>query len=90
MTEKQTVTAAREDAYRLLAACYYPPTEELLESRAKRSQKRYTGFIAQDVEAAARRSDFEFSGVQAPANDRSPYNLSYGEFAAPLVKSVQE
>ena len=31
MTEKQNVTAAREDVYRLLAACFYPPSRELIE-----------------------------------------------------------
>jgi TorA maturation chaperone TorD len=31
MTENQTLTATREDAYRLLAACYYPPSKELIE-----------------------------------------------------------
>jgi TorA maturation chaperone TorD len=31
MTEIQSNTASREDAYRLLAACFYPPTVALLE-----------------------------------------------------------
>lgn len=31
MTEKPTLTAVREDAYRLLAACYYPPSKVLFE-----------------------------------------------------------
>lgn len=31
MTDIESRTAFREDAYRLLAACYYPPTKELLE-----------------------------------------------------------
>ncbi|ABQ24687.1 TorD/DmsD family molecular chaperone [Geotalea uraniireducens] len=31
MTEKQSITATREDVYRLLAACYYPPLTELIE-----------------------------------------------------------
>lgn len=31
MPEKQTVSAAREDVYRLLAACFYPPSKELFE-----------------------------------------------------------
>lgn len=31
MTGKHIVTAAREDAYRLLAACFYPPSKELFE-----------------------------------------------------------
>lgn len=29
MTENQTFPATREDTYRLLAACYYPPTKDL-------------------------------------------------------------
>jgi TorA maturation chaperone TorD len=31
MTEIQRITAMREDVYRLLAACYYPPSTELIE-----------------------------------------------------------
>jgi len=31
MTEISTITATREDIYRLLAACYYPPSKELIE-----------------------------------------------------------
>lgn len=31
MTTNQSVTATREDVYRLLAACYYPPSKELIE-----------------------------------------------------------
>lgn len=31
MTANHPVTTAREDAYRLLAACFYPPTQALLE-----------------------------------------------------------
>lgn len=30
MTENNTITATREDVYRLLAACYYPPSRELI------------------------------------------------------------
>jgi TorA maturation chaperone TorD len=33
MTENSTITATREDIYRLLAACYYPPSKELVEER---------------------------------------------------------
>ena len=31
MTEHINITATREDIYRLLAACFYPPAEELIE-----------------------------------------------------------
>lgn len=31
MTENCTITATREDIYRLLAACFYPPSKEIIE-----------------------------------------------------------
>ncbi len=50
----------------------------------------HTGFIAQEVEAAAKQSGFDFSGVHAPVNEKDNYSLSYSEFTVPLVKAVQE
>jgi hypothetical protein len=52
--------------------------------------KRYTGFIAQEVEAAATQTDFDFSGIVTPDNEKTAYQLSYSEFVVPLVKAVQE
>jgi len=49
-----------------------------------------TGFIAQEVEAAARELGFEFSGVDKPKNDKDYYGLRYAEFVVPLVKAIQE
>jgi hypothetical protein len=49
-----------------------------------------TGFIAQEVEAAAQKIGFNFSGVDAPKNDKDYYGLRYSEFVVPLVKAVQE
>jgi trimeric autotransporter adhesin len=60
------------------------------EAREAKAKKLYTGFIAQDVEAAARECGFDFSGVVKPANEKSRYELSYAEFVVPLVKAVQE
>lgn len=51
---------------------------------------RMTGFLAQDVEEAARASHYDFSGVQKPANPNELYSLRYSDFVMPLVKSVQE
>jgi hypothetical protein len=51
---------------------------------------RYTGFIAQDVEAAAKEIGFDFSGVDAPKNEKDIYGLRYATFVVPLVKAVQE
>ena len=49
-----------------------------------------TGFIAQDVETAAKNIGFDFSGVDAPKNEKDMYGLRYAEFVVPLVKAVQE
>jgi len=51
---------------------------------------RMTGFLAQDVEAAAREAHYDFSGVQSPENPNELYSLRYSDFVMPLVKSVQE
>ncbi len=50
----------------------------------------YTGFVAQDVEKAAKDLHFDFSGVGAPKNSTDVYGLRYAEFVVPLVKAVQE
>jgi trimeric autotransporter adhesin len=50
----------------------------------------YTGFIAQEVEAAAKLIGYDFSGVDAPKNEKDLYGLRYAEFVVPLVKAVQE
>ena len=49
-----------------------------------------TGFIAQEVDAAAKSINFDFNGVQAPKSDDDLYSLSYAEFVVPLVKAIQE
>lgn len=49
-----------------------------------------SGFIAQEVESAAKAVNYEFSGIVKPANDSDFYSLRYSEFVVPLVKAVQE
>jgi uncharacterized protein YceH (UPF0502 family) len=68
------------------------PEEKAIEAKAKANKEKqvYSGFIAQDVEKAARSVGYDFSGVDAPENDRNPYGLRYSEFVVPLVKAVQE
>jgi len=52
--------------------------------------KRQSGFIAQEVEAAAKSVQFDFDGVRTPDTGNSYYSLSYASFVIPLVKAVQE
>ena len=51
---------------------------------------RKTGFIAQEVEAAAKEAGYDFDGVKVPQNENDVYGLTYGQFVVPLVKAVQE
>jgi hypothetical protein len=48
---------------------------------------QFTGFIAQEVEAAAKKADYDFSGVDKSSD---LLGLRYSEFTVPLVKAVQE
>jgi hypothetical protein len=51
---------------------------------------RYSGFLAQEVEAAAKEIGYDFSGVDKPKNEKDLYSLRYSDFVVPLVKAVQE
>lgn len=50
----------------------------------------YTGFVAQDVETAAKKINYDFSGIHKPQGEKDVYGLSYSDFVVPLVKAVQE
>lgn len=67
--------------------------EESADERAGiAAQERiiYTGFVAQEVESAAKIIGYDFSGVDAPQNANGHYGLRYAEFVVPLVKGMQE
>lgn len=52
---------------------------------------RQSGFIAQEVEKAAKASGYNFDGVSIPKDkDKNMYGIGYAEFVVPLVKAVQE
>ena len=42
------------------------------------------------MEETAKALGYDFSGVDAPKNDKDFYGLRYGTFVVPLVKAVQE
>lgn len=61
------------------------------ETIAENETTPYTGFIAQEVEAAAQKLNFAFSGVDAPKDpSKSTYGLRYAEFVVPLTKAAQQ
>lgn len=51
---------------------------------------RQSGFIAQEVETAAKLAGYNFNGIHKPDNDNDHYSLAYSQFVVPLVKAVQE
>lgn len=65
-------------------------SESAGEHMTKVLPNRQTGFIAQEVDAAGRDIQYQFSGVDKPQNDQDFYGLRYAEFVVPLVKAVQE
>ena len=58
------------------------------EARALRIRR--TGFIAQEVEHAAKEVQFDFNGIKKPAGENDYYSLNYESFVVPLVQAVQE
>jgi hypothetical protein len=50
----------------------------------------YSGFIGQEVEAAAKKLNYAFNGVDKPQTKDGLYGLRYSDFVVPLVKAVQE
>ena len=65
--------------------------EELKAAYAAQKEVRYSGFIAQEVQASAEKFNYEFSGVKVPKNaENDIYGLRYAEFVVPMVKAIQE
>jgi trimeric autotransporter adhesin len=51
---------------------------------------RFTGLLAQDVEAAAKSVGYDFSGIDKPSNKYTPYGIRYAELVVPMIKAIQE
>lgn len=49
-----------------------------------------TGFLAQQVETAAKEIGYKFDGVHTPTGSKDYYSLAYAQFVVPLVQAVQE
>jgi trimeric autotransporter adhesin len=68
----------------------HPVSNALQASYNEAAAIRRTGFIAQEVEQAAIKTGYNFSGINKPKTDKDHYSLSYESFVVPLVKAVQE
>ena len=64
---------------------------EIMKTAISEKEKiAYSGFMAQEVEQAAKEVGYDFSGVDKPRTKDALYGLRYAEFVVPLVKAVQE
>lgn len=66
------------------------PSQEQIQDRKQKEQVSYSGFIAQDVETAAKSLSYDFSGIDSAKNDKDLYGLRYSDFVVPIVKAIQE
>lgn len=57
---------------------------------APSTAKRQTGFIAQEVEKAAKEVGYNFDAIHTAENEFDNYSIAYSQFVVPLVKAVQE
>jgi predicted RNase H-like nuclease (RuvC/YqgF family) len=72
-----------DGTYEKMKATIQPSTDEA-------AKIVYNGFIAQEVETAAKNLNYDFSGVDKPKINDGLYGLRYADFVVPLVKAVQE
>lgn len=61
-----------------------------VEDKQKREREVETGFVAQEVEKAAKEVGYDFNGVRKPENDKDIYSVGYAAFVPSLVKAIQE
>lgn len=73
-----------------LSAKLYPGNDSLNINTAGQEKQVFSGFVAQEVEQAAKEAGYDFSGIDKPKNQNDLYALRYAEFVVPLVKAVQE
>jgi len=60
------------------------------EGKYEGEKIRTSGFLAQEVELAAKELGFNFGGIDVPKNEKDYYGLRYGNFVVPIVKAIQE
>ena len=60
------------------------------ESLTEKGKVLYTGFIAQEVDSAAKKINYSFSGVVLPQNEKDFYRIRYDDFIPSLVVSVKQ
>ncbi|OGU00580.1 MAG: molecular chaperone TorD [Geobacteraceae bacterium GWC2_48_7] len=90
MTENRNIDTTREDAYRLLAACYYSPTQALLDENCCSALANLLAVVAPDAAAHAAEAA-AFSGdlsVEALAVEHARLFIGPFQLVAPPYGSI--
>jgi len=98
MSENNTITATREDVYRLLAACFYPPSNELIEEECCATLAALLASVAPDAAqyaseavAASSKSSLDALAVEHARLFIGPFQLvapPYGSIYLDDAKTV--
>jgi hypothetical protein len=64
--------------------------DKMKQAITEKEKVLFSGFVAQEVEEAAKASGYDFSGVDKPRTGQGYYGLRYSDFVVPLVKAMQE
>ena len=98
MNEPQNISATREDVYRLLAACFYPPSKELIEEECCATLAALLASVApdavqyaSDADIAGRESSLEALAVEHARLFIGPFQLiapPYGSIYLDDAKTV--
>ncbi len=67
-----------------------PDSLRVPEDETVKAREIQIGFVAQEVEQAARELGFDFHAIDKPKNENDTYGLRYAEFVPVLVKALQE
>ena len=90
LVEKLRPVTYRLDMEALAKWHHMPDSMRHKEAEAAKGAELQIGFIAQEVEQAARELHFDFHAVDKPKTEGDTYGLRYAEFVPVLVKALQE
>lgn len=90
MTENHRITATREDVYRLLAACFYPPKLELIEEKCCATLANLLESIAPEVAQYANEAAnaIKMSALESLAVEHARLFMGPFQLVAPPYGSI--
>jgi hypothetical protein len=89
LSDRRLKTSIEEESLGLDFILSLHPVNYFYNSKGQESI-RYSGLIAQEVEATLKKMNKTFSGIVPPRGPNDFYSIRYAEFVIPLINAVQE